>query len=83
MLLYEFRNIKFCFATQMIFKSRKFFDYMSYLDINEYVNIEHKNHKKTFYTLTDWGRFQAIAFTKRIDCPKDYVFLNRKTYYDY
>lgn len=82
-LLFEFRNMKFSYATQDIFRSHKFYEYMSYLEANDLINVIKHNHAKTFYTLTDFGRLMALLWIKRSDCPKEYVFLDRKIHYDY
>ena len=82
MLLYEFKGIKFSYTSQQIIKSHKFFEYISYLEINDLIEVKKHNHNKTFYTLTDWGRFHAICYTKRTDCL-EYNFLNRKVEYEY
>lgn len=82
MLLYEFRNLKFSYNSQNIIKSHKFFEYATYLENNDFINIC-KNGQRTFYILTDWGRLHAICFIKRTDCPKEYLFLNREVWYDY
>lgn len=83
MLFYEFKNIKYTFTSQQVMKSHKFFEYVTYLEANDLINICKLNHGKTFYTLTDWGRFNAICLTKRTDCPKEYGFLNREVRYEY
>lgn len=83
MLLFEKRNIKFTFTSQKIIQSHKFFEYMTYMEANDFIEIDHKNHHKTTYHLTEYGRFHAICSVKLTDCPLEYIDLNRGIDYAY
>jgi hypothetical protein len=59
MLMSRFKQKKFTFISQNILKSDRFFHLMVELERDEYLSILHRNHKTTFYELTDKGEAYA------------------------
>lgn len=78
MFYYRFRNMRFSFGTQNVFKSHKFYEYMCFLERSGFVNICNINHKNTYYTLTDYGELFARLCCHFLDNDEKYLILREK-----
>lgn len=75
--------MRFTFTRQNIIRSKKFFEVMSRLDRDGYINICNTNHKKTFYTLTDKGELEANQRSRDSNTIKQYCFLGQDIVWRY
>ena len=73
-LYYSFRNLKFSYTSQQVIRSNRFYSFISGLERKGLININF-NGRKTFYTLTDYGRIEANQRCREFDTDRKYWFL--------